>query len=161
MKIIYHCYGGAHSSVTASAIHLGWLPTDRLPGKEELEKTPYFDRPMDGDHGNIRFMGKDEFDNDIHVVGRRNASRIFENMATGLVEIYKLPVEQFIFVDVMPYVNWKMVLGGFTSRRLGWTWFGRPVIMAGVRYSYWSIVSLVQQVRVCIASGQRGGSKLE
>jgi hypothetical protein len=32
MKIIYHCYGGTHSSVIAAAIHLGLLPEDRVPG---------------------------------------------------------------------------------------------------------------------------------
>ncbi|HBC94637.1 MAG TPA: hypothetical protein DCZ10_17500, partial [Pelotomaculum sp.] len=26
MKVIYHCHGGTHSSVTAAAIHLGMLP---------------------------------------------------------------------------------------------------------------------------------------
>ncbi|HPZ72110.1 MAG TPA: DUF3189 family protein, partial [Peptococcaceae bacterium] len=29
MKIIYNCYGGAHSSVTAAALHLGLLPEAR------------------------------------------------------------------------------------------------------------------------------------
>lgn len=155
MKIIYHCYGGAHSSVTAAAVHLGWLPSDRLPATDELNNLPYFDRPVTQDHGNIRYIGTDDSGNEIFIVGRRNASRIFENLAAGLLEIYAQPKEQFIFIDVMPYVNWKMVLGGFTSRRLGWAWFGRPVIMAGVRYSYWSIVSLVQRVKVCMASGQK------
>ncbi len=156
MNIIYHCYGGAHSSVTAAAVHLGWLPTDRLPEKEELNKIPYFDRPVGKDHGFIRFMGEDQSGNSVYVVGRRNAAQVFENMAQGLVEVYGFTPEDFIFIDVMPYVNWKMMLGGFTSRKMGWTWFGRPVIMAGVRFSYWKIVSLVQRIKFCLVSGNRG-----
>ncbi|HYF92886.1 MAG TPA: DUF3189 family protein [Symbiobacteriaceae bacterium] len=31
-KIIYYCYGAAHSSITAANLHLGHLPLDRRPG---------------------------------------------------------------------------------------------------------------------------------
>lgn len=147
MKIIYHCYGGAHSSVTAAAVHLGWLPTDRIPNTLELMNIPYFDRPISDDHGQIRLMGIDEFRNEVFVIGRRNEHIAFENIAKGLIELYKLSDKRYIFVNVMPYVNWKMVLGGFTSRRLGWTQFGRPVIIKGVQHSYWKIVSMVQSVK--------------
>ena len=40
VKIIYSCYGGAHSSIIASAIHMGYLPTDRIPSVEEILSTP-------------------------------------------------------------------------------------------------------------------------
>ncbi|HEX3010797.1 MAG TPA: DUF3189 family protein, partial [Syntrophomonadaceae bacterium] len=36
MKIIYHCFGGSHSSVTAAAIHLGLIEKHRPPSMEEL-----------------------------------------------------------------------------------------------------------------------------
>jgi xylulokinase len=42
MKIIYHCYGGSHSSVLAAAIHTGRLNPERLPTGEELMALPYF-----------------------------------------------------------------------------------------------------------------------
>jgi len=156
MKIIYHCYGGAHSSVTAAAVHLGLLPTDRLPEPGELKQIPYFDGPVAQDHGRVQSMGQDEFGNDIYVIGRRNESRTFENMARGLTEILAVPEGQFHLINVMPYVNWKMVLGGFTSRKLGLTFIGRPIIIAGVRYSYWQIVGLVNRVKVLTASENKG-----
>lgn len=156
MKIIYHCYGGAHASVTAAAVHLGWLPTDRLPDNEELKAIPHFDMPIAEDHGRIRLMGEDESGREIYIVGRRNEAQVFENMARGLMDIYKQSEDEFRFFDVMPYINWKMVLGGFTSRRMGITWFGRPVILSGVKYSYWPIVGLVQRVKVVTAAGQKG-----
>ncbi|WP_418790146.1 DUF3189 family protein [Phosphitispora sp. TUW77] len=152
MKIIYHCYGGAHSSVTAAAIHLGWLPTDRIPGNEEIKAIPYFDRPITRDHGRLQFMGNDEFGNDIYVIGRRSAATVFENMAIGLAGVYGFSPDQLLVVNVMPYVNWKMMVGGFTSRRLGLKAIGRPVVTAGVKFSYWKIVSMVNRIKVCKAS---------
>ncbi|MBU7005547.1 DUF3189 family protein [Phosphitispora fastidiosa] len=159
MKIIYHCYGGAHSSVTAAAVHLGWLPTDRIPGSDEIKAIPYFDRPVTGDHGRLQFMGNDEFGNDIYVIGRRNAARVFENMAIGMAQVYGFCSEQLVLVNVMPYVNWKMVVGGFTSRKLGFTAIGRPVVTAGVKAAYWKIVSIVNRIKVCTASGNTVGLK--
>lgn len=147
MKIIYHCYGGAHSSVTASSIHLGWLPMDRMPENEELLKVPYFDRPIDKDHGHIRFMGYDEYNNEIYCVGRRNSKRILENVCYGISDIYGLNEKDVRLVDVMPYVNIKMVIGGFTSRRLHITPIGRPIIIYGVKSSYWKIVNMVKRVK--------------
>ncbi|MGB3963216.1 MAG: DUF3189 family protein, partial [Tepidanaerobacteraceae bacterium] len=35
MKIFYCCYGSAHSSVVAASIHLGLLPSDRVPTSRE------------------------------------------------------------------------------------------------------------------------------
>jgi len=43
LKVIYHCYGGAHSSVTAANIHLGLLPRERTPGYRELISQKLFD----------------------------------------------------------------------------------------------------------------------
>jgi len=152
MKIIYHCYGGAHSSVTAAAVHLGWLPTDRLPEAMELKNLPYFDRTTGKDHGYIRLMGCDRYGNEIFILGRRNCAKIFENMAKGLVTVFGESKDEYHFFDVMPYVNWKMVFGGFTSRKLGITYIGRPIILAGVLASYWKIVSFVQRVVVTTAT---------
>lgn len=156
MNIIYHCYGGAHSSVTAAAVHLGWLPTDRIPETEEFQRLPYFDRPVAKDHGRIRLMGKDELGNDIYVLGRRNSARIFENMAQGLLDVYNVPAEEFQFYDVMPYVNWKMMLGGFSSRKIGATFLGRPIITIGTKHSYWKIVTLVHRVKILQLKGGGG-----
>jgi hypothetical protein len=41
LKIIYHCYGGSHSSVIAAALHLKWIDKDRLPSEEEMMAIPY------------------------------------------------------------------------------------------------------------------------
>ena len=153
MIIVYHCYGGAHSSVTAAAVHLGWLPAERIPESDEIRSIPYFDRPRAKDHGRLQFMGKDEFNNDIYAIGRRNNSQVIDNIVRGLAEIFKIPKDRLLLVNVMPYVNWKMVVGGFTSRKLGLTVVGRPIIISGIKFSYWKIVSMVNRVKVCKDSG--------
>lgn len=152
MKIIYHCFGGAHSSVTAAAVHLGWLPTERMPTKDMIASLPLFDQNTDADHGHIRLMGLDEHKNEVYIAGRRNAARLFENIVIGITEILAQPPDQIHLVNVMPYVNWKMVFGGYTSRRLGVIRIGRPVVLAGIQYSYLKIVSLVHQVKMTVGA---------
>lgn len=148
MKIIYHCYGGAHSSVTAAAVHLGWLPTDRIPSEDMIASLPLFDQQTNKDHGHIHLMGIDEKNHEIFVVGRRNAAPIFENIVSGITDILELPKDGIRMVNVMPYVNWKMMFGGYTSRKLGVIKIGRPIVLTGIRYSYLKIVSLVHQVKM-------------
>ncbi|HEX3030904.1 MAG TPA: DUF3189 family protein [Bacillota bacterium] len=154
MKIVYHCYGGAHSSVVAAAVHLGRIPLDRLPGIKEIEALPLFDRPVAEDHGLIRFMGRDEYANDIFTLGCRNGGRQMESVLRGLAELIG-PPDSFAMVDALPYVNWLMMLGGASSRRYGLTRFGRPIVAMGVQHFYWDIVNVVKRVKLTIASNNQ------
>lgn len=151
VKIVYHCYGGAHSSVVAAGIHLGRVPTDRIPTAQELQRIPLFDGPVGKDHGLIRFMGRDEFGNDIYTLGRRNAGKQIERVLHGLAELVGGP-KDLVMVDVLSYVNWIMVVGGYTSRKLGLVTFGRPIVTWGVQHFFWDIASVVQRVKMTVAS---------
>lgn len=155
MKIIYHCYGGSHSSVTAASLHLGLIPEDKLPSNEELSKLPYYDGQTKKDHGVLRFIGIDQYDNEVYIVGRRSQGRLLENMFNGLLEVFDIPQNEIYMVNVMPYVNWHMVVGGFTSRALGWIKIGRPIVMKGTKEAFLYIVSLVQKVKMLIASNNK------
>lgn len=154
LKIIYHCFGGSHSSVTAAAIHVGILPVDRIPTREQLEQVPYFDRQVNKDHGHLRLMGIDEYDNEIYIIGRRNTHKEFESIIMNLAELFEF-ADDIHLVNCMPYVNWKMVVDGYTSRRLKLVSIGRPIIVKGVQYSYLKIASLVQNVKVQIAAANK------
>ena len=136
MKIIYHCYGGSHSSVTAAAIHLGLLSADKIPSGDELKNIPFYDRQVGNDHGLLRYMGNDEHGNQVYIIGRRNSSRILENMYQGLLQIYGINQREVLTVNVMPYVNWRMVIGGFLSRKVGFIRLGRPIVGIGTRDAY-------------------------
>lgn len=71
MKVIYHCYGGSHSSVVAAALHLKWLDPTRLPDPLDLIHLPYFDKTQDSDFGRIHYMGTDESGHDIYILGKK------------------------------------------------------------------------------------------
>jgi len=149
LKIIYHCYGGSHSSVTAAAIHLGLLPNGQIPTAEMLWGLPFFDRQVAKDHGNIKFMGTDEFGNQVYILGRHNTAKLIQNILPEVAALFG--INDLFMIDVMPYVNWRMMLGGFTSRRLGWVGIGRPIVTRGTQYSFWSLTSLVQKVKMLVA----------
>lgn len=152
MKIIYHCYGGAHSSVTAASIHLELLSTSRGPSLQDIQNMPYFDQQKNNDHGKLRLMGNDQYGNQIFIIGRRNSAIFLENIYQGMAEIFGMPDNEILMVNVMPYVNWRMVLGGFLSRRLGLINIGRPIVSIGTRDAFFKLLSLVQKVKMVTTS---------
>ncbi|MDN5347638.1 MAG: hypothetical protein PWP65_1202 [Clostridia bacterium] len=146
MKVIYHCFGGAHSSVTAAAIHLGLLPRDRLPTTEELLSLPYFDASPEGRQGQFQYMGRDEKGNEVYCVGRRGLGEYFQALVKGLVSALNIK-EEILLLDTSSCVNWLMVAGGYISRRLGAVRLGRPVVVLGTLKAYPCLLSLVESNR--------------
>ena len=147
MKIIYHCYGGSHSSVMAAALHLGLLAKDRIPTKDELMAIPYFDKTTNADFGSIRFMGIDEYKNEIYVLGKKNMGDRYSNLLMGVAKILGAE-EQLLVVNCMNRVNLAMKLGGFSSRKMGVVSLGRPVLVHGSRRAFLELVNLVEITRL-------------
>ncbi|OPX90468.1 MAG: hypothetical protein A4E53_01020 [Pelotomaculum sp. PtaB.Bin104] len=147
MKIIYHCYGGAHSSVTAASIHLGLLPSDRVPGSESLWQLPFYDRQGNDEHGHFFFIGRDEYGHEVYFTARRGRPVVLEYVLKGLAEIFEIPSSDYLLVNVMQNVNWTMKLGGYLSRRCGLIKVGRPLVILGTRAAYFQIADLVRQVK--------------
>ncbi|MEN6461717.1 MAG: DUF3189 family protein [Syntrophomonas sp.] len=147
MKIIYHCFGGSHSSVTAAAIHLGLIEKHRPPTNDELMSLPYYDKTTDNDFGSIRFMGVDEYGNQVYVLGKKSLGERFTNILNGVAQILEKD-NQVIVVNTMNRVNWSMKLGGFTSRRIGLPSLGRPVVTRGTRNAFFDLVNLVEITRL-------------
>ena len=149
MIIIYHCFGGSHSSVTAAAIHLGWLDSDKPPANEEMTALPYFDQTTENDFGSIRFMGFDDANNAVYVLGKKSQSDRFSNVLLGIAELLGKK-DEVTAVNTMGRVNWSMKLGGFTSRRIGIAGLGRPVVIEGTRRAFWELVNLVEMTKLKI-----------
>ncbi|HQA07716.1 MAG TPA: DUF3189 family protein [Syntrophomonadaceae bacterium] len=147
MNIIYHCFGGAHSSVTAAALHLGLLAKDRLPTVEELMAIPYFDNTDNNDFGSIRFMGLDEYKNAVYVLGKKSLGDRYTNIIHGTAEILGVR-HQVLAVNTMPNVNWIMKIGGYISRRIGMVLVGRPLVGIGTRKAFFALVNLVEITRL-------------
>jgi len=147
MKIIYHCFGGSHSSVAAAALHLGMLNKNRIPTVDDLMQIPFYDKTSDADFGSIRFMGTDEFGHDIYVMGKKSFSNRYSSMLMGVAKILERQ-DKLIMVNCMDRVNWSMKIGGFTSRRLGWAFLGRPIVSWGTARAFAQLVNLVEITRL-------------
>lgn len=147
MKIIYHCFGGSHSSVTAAALHLGMLNKSGIPTNEQLLEIPYYDKTTDADFGTIRYMGTDEFGNEVYVLGKKSMGNRYSQVLMGVAEILGKR-DQLVLVNCMDRVNWSMKIGGFTSRRLKLVLVGRPVVTWGTRQAFNQLVNLVEITRI-------------
>jgi len=147
VKIIYHCYGGAHSSVTAAFIHLGLLPAGHIPGGDVFRRTPFFDRQDDDEHGHFFFMGSDETGHQVYLTARRGRPDVLEGIFQDMAAIFDIPAEDYLLVDVTSNVNLTMKLGGYISRRWGAVRIGRPIVILGTRAAYSRLVDLVRKVK--------------
>ncbi|MEG3068137.1 MAG: DUF3189 family protein [Syntrophaceticus schinkii] len=114
-KIIYHCYGGSHSSVTAAGIHLGILPRKRVANTAELLGVPYYDEYQPVTHGRLRFIGRDVLGNEVFVLGKRTAGPDTTIFLHNIAELFDCG-EEIYPVDTTFPVNPLMVIGGFLSR---------------------------------------------
>ncbi|MCL6609927.1 MAG: DUF3189 family protein [Peptococcaceae bacterium] len=153
MKIIYHCYGGTHSSVTAACIHLGLLPRDRAPGYDELLNLDLFDRRNVCDIGKITFVGRDGLGNEIYVVGRRSRPKLLYNVIEGMSRLFDTGRDSLMLVDVSSFVNSSMRAGGFLSRRIGLVGIGRPIVAWGTLRNYRRLAEAVEEVLSILRRG--------
>jgi hypothetical protein len=147
MKIIYHCYGGTHSSVMAASLHLGILDSEKSPSKEELLACPYFDEVKSKDSGKINFVGRDENNNEVYVMGCKGAGKIIETFAEDLMRIMGNNHEELVMADTKPCLNILMKLGGLLSRRLYLLGIGRFFLYLGSKIAFKKIRSLVEEVK--------------
>lgn len=153
MIIIYNCYGGTHSSILTSAVHLGFLPSDRVPTKEEILNLKYFNRLRYQDMGRLIFHGVDESGNKVYTIGRGTSRALIPAMRNLALELHKEfhLEEPYIFVNTSGTVPIEMTFGGFFSRGLKIDYIGVPLLALGARHTYKNIVALAQKTKkLCI-----------
>jgi len=155
MKIIYHCFGGSHSSVTAAALHLGLLNKDSLPTWEDLIMLPYYDKTSDADFGSIRYMGTDEFGHEVYVLGKKSLGDRYSSILMGVAQLLQRQ-DQLLLVNCTGVLNWSMKLGGFTSRRMRLVSIGRPVVSWGTQQAFRQLVNLVETARLRATQSLQG-----
>ncbi len=147
MKVIYHCFGSAHSSVIASAIHTGLLPVDRIPSKEEILTLPYYDQTQREQIGNPFYVGRDEFGSEVYILGLANHKDVGVRAILSILKIYNIPSNQLVIADSLKEINTLTRIGGFMSRRLGLIKLGRPLTIKGIQMGYYKFVRLVKEVK--------------
>lgn len=147
MHIIYHCVGGAHSSPIAAAIHLNMLPMDHIPSKYDLLNIPFYDTLEKTDIGKIIYRGTDEFGNKVYTLSRQFVPHLVIPSIRDMWHILGKKQKDLFIVDTLPCVNWLMRIGGFSSRRLKWVHFGRPIVTMGTLSAYKDIVKVVEETK--------------
>lgn len=145
MKIIYHCYGGAHASPTAAAIHLGFLSPNRRPTFAELLEVPRFDSIRSWEHGRLFQAGIDSDGNEVYTMGRRNSTDLVIKLLKEFTKLNGEDPNALYFVNCVQLLNPFMVTGGYSSRGLGLVWFGRPLVTFGTILSFPILVRIVQR----------------
>ncbi|ARU63019.1 hypothetical protein CBW65_20105 [Tumebacillus avium] len=147
MHVIYHCYGSAHSSVVAAAIHLGRLPADRVPNHQEVLHLADYDKVESWQIGTLFFKGQDEWGNAVYTLGLGKDAKRSKQAAVTLIELLAVDTSQLFFNEALPHINTLAKIGGAVSRRYGMVRWGRPLSAFGIRKSYWQLVRFVEQVK--------------
>lgn len=148
MKIIYCCYGGAHTSVVAASIHLGYLPRERIPTTAEVLSIPNYDKSPNEKVGTPIYMGTDEFANEILVMGMGHNRDKFAKMTYEYSRILSDKDQiEITLINALSCINSYIRLGGFLSRRAHLIRLGRPITVYGIKRNYKLFTTLVQNVK--------------
>jgi hypothetical protein len=144
MIVIYHDIGGAHSSAVAANIHVNKLPMDKIPDKAEVLNLPTFDKITKQDYGRLLYIGTDEFGAKVYTLSRQYKPDLVIPALSDMYNLLNGSLEGLFFADTSPTVNNLMKIGGFSSRRLNWVSFGRPIVTRGTLDAYMNISALVR-----------------
>jgi hypothetical protein len=151
MKVIYYCYGSAHSSVTAANLHLGHLPLDRRPRPGEIAHQPLFDRCEDYQVGELRLMGTDEWGHEVYVLGLAGGRKVMAHALRDFLRAAGVDDSALLLEDALAHAGVLLRIGGYSSRRLGLIWLGRPLCALGVWLKYQGFTGHVRRVRDAVA----------
>ena len=147
MKLFYHCFGGAHTSITCAAIHLGHLPTDRTPAAREFISVAHYDKMENKNLGTPLYIGRDELGIDIYAIGLNNACEMMIPAIKSYLNTNNIPSKDVLFVEALVKLHPITAIGGFSSRKLHLIALGRPLTVWGIRKSYPIFVDLVSGVK--------------
>lgn len=147
VKLFYHCYGGAHTSVTCAAIHLGFLPLDRIPAPNEFLSVAHYDRMENKDLGTPQYFGRDELGIDIYIIGFKNVCNMMIPTIKSYLNANNIPSKDVLFVEALVKLHPITAIGGFSSRKLHMVSLGHPLTVWGIRRSYPIFVELVSKVK--------------
>lgn len=154
MIIVYHDYGGTHSTALAAAIHLGIVGTGgatSVSADALLHEVPYFDQVPGHCKGTVMHIGRDSAGHDVYILGRRRDPELAINAVLSASRLIGRSEAELVFIDVSKRVNLLMRIGGYLSRGLRMVRLGRPIAVKGTQMAYSSIAELVEKTRASIA----------
>lgn len=147
MILIYHDFGGTHTSCVCANIHTNNLPMDRIPEKEEIINLSTFDKITKADYGHLMYIGTDEIGTKVFTLCRKSSKKFVIPAIYDVYKIFNSSMNGLFLTDTSPTVNNLMRIGGFSSRSLGLISFGRPIVVKGVQKNYLKLVDLVKTTK--------------
>ncbi|MEG6569138.1 uncharacterized protein DUF3189 [Thermohydrogenium kirishiense] len=147
MIVAYICYGSAHSSIVAASIHVGLLPSDRIPTFDEILSMPHYDL-TDGNQIGIPFyMGIDEYDNDVYAIGAKSGRKIMMKAVRSFLKESGIGENEIMLIDTLPAIGLLTKVGGMTSRKFKIISVGRPFTVYGIIKKYNNFLDIVNKVK--------------
>lgn len=135
VRIIYHCFGAAHTSVTAAALHCGRLPARGRVTAGEVLGVPGFDRRGGRDIGAAFFFGCDSRACEVYVIGFDGSRQLIARAAKELLAHVPGAAGRVLLAETLPAASALVKVGGYSSRRLGLVRLGRPLAAMGILLS--------------------------
>lgn len=142
--VIYHCFGGTHSSIIAANLHLGRLPWQKNVSASQLFALPHFDQLDSKQAGLIYSHGTDEGGNLVCSLGRRGEAELAENI---LLSFSRLLAQEIVLVNALAPLGSVARVGGFLSRRWGVVSIGRILLAKDCLRVYPRFLELVGETR--------------
>ncbi|OXT07857.1 hypothetical protein CE561_06390 [Thermoanaerobacterium thermosaccharolyticum] len=147
MIVAYICYGSAHSSIVAASIHVGLLPSDRIPTFDEILSMPHYDLTDDNQIGIPFYMGIDEYDNDVYAIGAKSGRKIMMKAVRSFLKESGIGENEIMLIDTLPAIGLLTKVGGMTSRRFKIISVGRPFTVYGIIKKYNNFLDIVNKVK--------------
>lgn len=150
MIVVYHDFGGTHSTALAAAIHLGIVGGNgatSIDGDALVNEVPYFDQVPGHCKGTVMRVGQDDAGHEVYILGRRRDADLAINTVLSAARFLGSLDNDIVFVDVSKRVNLLMRIGGFISRGLSLVPIGRPIVVYGTCKAFPSIALLVARTR--------------
>ena len=143
--VIYHCFGGVHTSVTAAAIHCERIP-GQVPLRNELEEISRFNT-LDAEIGEIHHAGYDRRGLAIKSAGFGSHGDQLLDGAILLLCLSGYNRSQIITRNTLSTAGIVLRLGGFLSCRLKFRRVGDPLVWWGIERSFSQLLDLVEQMQ--------------
>jgi hypothetical protein len=147
LNIVYYCFGSAHSSIISAHIHLGTLPSDRIPTEQEILALGDFDRNDSYFIGTLYYKGIDSKGRRIYTMGTGGHMEIVPESFLSMIEISGGNQEDYSLFMALPHINRLAKIGGALSRRYGMIKWGRRLVVKGIQQSYPNLIEFVQRCK--------------
>jgi hypothetical protein len=96
MKVIYYSFYGCYSSTICAYLHLN---ENADISQEEFFNIPFF---LKVDYGNIKYVGEDEYKNEVYVMGVKSFGENIKRTLKDLMKVFGIN-DDVIFIDTSQY----------------------------------------------------------